>query len=188
MIKTVKDYEDQVCEMFPQIPKSDIRKMLHYGWKQVYICNSYGGDICVTNGKFYFYCGKAFIDPLKHFFYYTKKLVVKAVTMYKRRKIKWDGYYYFSLTKSQQEKVDEQLKTKKKNICYGNLILYKNYDECRVKQWQRRHVYRVKFYVDYGHTVYLPNFTTRLAELYEVRETIKYQGVFTSFKGNYKYI
>lgn len=188
MIKTITDYEDQICQMFPHIPKTDIRKILNYGWKQIYLCNSYGGDVCVTNNKFYFYCGKALIDPLKHFVYYTKKLLIKAITMYKRKKVKWDGYYYFSLTDPQQNNLNEQLKTHKKNLCYGNQILFKNYDECKVRHWNRKYIYRVKFNIDYGNSIYLPNFTTNLAQLYEEKKSITYNEVFTSFKGNYKYI
>jgi uncharacterized protein (DUF433 family) len=33
MIKTVKDYEDELCKKFPQIPRKDISKMINYGWK-----------------------------------------------------------------------------------------------------------------------------------------------------------
>jgi hypothetical protein len=50
------------------------------------------------DNNFYFYCGKVFKNAYKHFFYYTKKLLIKAIVMYKRKKIKWDGYYYFALT------------------------------------------------------------------------------------------
>jgi hypothetical protein len=30
---TIHDYVDRICEEFPQVPKSDIYKILNYGWK-----------------------------------------------------------------------------------------------------------------------------------------------------------
>lgn len=189
MIKTVKDYEDELCKKFPQIPRKDISKMINYGWKQVYLCNSYGGDTCMQDdNNFYFYCGKVFKNAYKHFFYYTKKLLIKAIVMYKRKKIKWDGYYYFALTDCQYANLNEQISNKKRVLNYGNQILYKNYDECKIRNWNRKYIYRIKFNIDYGKSVYFPDFTTKIAELYEQRDTITYNNVFVSFKGNYKYI
>ena len=36
-------------------------------------------------------------DSLQHFIYYKTKLKTKLRILYKRNKIQWDGYYYFSL-------------------------------------------------------------------------------------------
>nr|DAR62396.1 MAG TPA: hypothetical protein [Bacteriophage sp.] len=37
-------------------------------------------------------------DSIKYYKYYIKKLARKIRILYKRMKIKWDGYYYFALT------------------------------------------------------------------------------------------
>lgn len=186
--KTIKDYEDAICEKFPQIRKSDIQKILKFGWKQIYLCNSYGGDVIIADDDFYFYSGKGLKDPLKHFYYYRKKLITKIMVMYKRRKIKWDGYYYFACTNPQQERVEEQRSRGCKIINYGNQIFYQNYDECRIKEWNRRYIYRFKSMVNFGRTYYLPNFRSSDVEFYEYRPSIKFDGVSVAIKGNYKYI
>lgn len=186
---TIHDYVDQLCEQFPQVPKSDIYKILNYGWKQIYLCNSYGGDVEIGRGtNFYVYIGKAFLNPLKQFFYYTKKMIIKTIVVYKRRRIKWDGYYYFALTKRQKEHLDKQYNPNKKIFNYGNQVLFKNYDECRVRQWDRHYIYRVKSRVDFGRSLYKPDFTTDKAEFYEYRPSIKFDGLLVSNKGNYKYV
>nr|DAG88912.1 MAG TPA: hypothetical protein [Crassvirales sp.] len=38
-------------------------------------------------------------DSLKWFDYYKRKMRTKLRVMYKRKQIKWDGYYYFALSK-----------------------------------------------------------------------------------------
>lgn len=188
IIKTIKDYEDAICEKFPQIRKTDIQKILNFGWKQIYLCNSYGGDVIISDPNFYFYTGMGIKDSLQHFQYYLNKLIIKVMVMYKRRKIKWDGYYYFGCTNPQQERIEEQRKKGCKNINYGNQIFYQNYDECRVKDWNRRYIYRIKTNVNFGRTYYIANFQSKDVEFYEYRPSIRFDGVSVANKGNYKYI
>lgn len=189
LIKTIRDYEDELCKKFPQVCKTDIQKILKFGWKQLYLCNSYGGDVIMSNGKdFYFYTGIGLNDPCKHFFYYLKKTAIKAMVMYKRKKIKWDGYYYFACTNPQQEQIEKQKLRDCKNINYGNHIFYKNYDECRIKEWNRRYIYRINWGIDFGRILYRPEFCSQDVEFYEYRPSIKFDSIFTSNKGNYKYI
>jgi len=33
MVKYVKDYYEEIYKMFPDIPKSDIKRIVDYGWK-----------------------------------------------------------------------------------------------------------------------------------------------------------
>jgi hypothetical protein len=44
------------------------------------------------------YIGNLKKNALEHFKYYRKKLAAKIRIVYKRKKIQWDGYYYFALT------------------------------------------------------------------------------------------
>jgi len=59
---------------------------------------SYGGDIWLQNNKFWSYIGNLKGNPLSHFFYYRRKLTARIRIVYKRKKIPWNGYYYFALT------------------------------------------------------------------------------------------
>ena len=79
--------------MYPTIAQSDIKRILQYGWKAFYLHNSYGGDVLVNQGKLWFYSGYLMKDSLRWFEYYQHKMKTKLRVMYKRKKIKWDGYY-----------------------------------------------------------------------------------------------
>lgn len=106
--KTIQDYYDQICEEYPNIPRQDIKRILQYGWKSLYLHNSYGGDTLINRQGFWFYCGQLMNDSLKYFEYYKKKMRIKLRIMYKRKRIPWDGYYYFALTQNQYNEYLEQ--------------------------------------------------------------------------------
>jgi len=122
-IKTVKDYYEDMYKKYPDVPKKDIRTILNYGWKAVYLHNSYGGDFITNTDGFSCYIGMATRNSLAHFRHYLKKLKVKARIMYKRFCKEWDGYYYFSLTKNQWENYCSQINKRgrpKKYYNFGN--------------------------------------------------------------------
>ena len=52
-LTTIKDYYQQLYDKFPGVPKQDIRRILNYGWKQLYLCNSYGGDTFIRDRELY---------------------------------------------------------------------------------------------------------------------------------------
>ena len=56
-IKTIKDYFKKIQELYPKILISDIKRILTYGWKQLYLLNSYGGDLQARDGLFWCYIG-----------------------------------------------------------------------------------------------------------------------------------
>ena len=73
---------------FPGVPKRDIIKILQYGWKQVYLLNSYGGDVVMTsNDGFWVYFGKMTNDSIKHYNYYKYKLALKIRVLFKRKNL-----------------------------------------------------------------------------------------------------
>jgi hypothetical protein len=45
MIKTVEDYYDRLYEMFPEVPKEDVRRSVNYGWRKFYWYNLRGCDV-----------------------------------------------------------------------------------------------------------------------------------------------
>lgn len=106
--KTIQDYYEAICAEYPDIPQQDIKRILQYGWKSLYLHNSYGGDTLINRQGFWFYCGQLMNDSLKYFEYYKKKMRIKLRIMYKRKQIPWDGYYYFALTQNQYNEYLEQ--------------------------------------------------------------------------------
>jgi hypothetical protein len=77
---------------------SDIKRILTYSWKVLYLHNSYGGDTLIKDSTMWFYIGNLKKDPIKHFLYYINKLSIRLRVLYRKKKIPWDGYYYFALT------------------------------------------------------------------------------------------
>ena len=71
---------------------------MNFGFKSLYLHNSYGGDVLVNRKDFWFYTGRLTNDSLLWFNYYVKKLITKIRILYKRKGIEWDGYYYFALS------------------------------------------------------------------------------------------
>jgi len=82
---------------------------------------------------------------------------VKLRVMYKRKKIPWDGYYYFALTENEY---NEYLKQKnkrgrpRKNFTFSKVILYKIYDECNISESNRVAIFKVPLIMEFGFTIY----------------------------------
>lgn len=186
-IKYVNDYVDIVQARFPDISKSDIKKIMTYGWKSIYLHNMYGGDTLIKDdsiNKYLFYIGRLTYDSLKHFFYYIKKKTVKLRVLFNRHK-KWDGYYYFGLTQKQYDAYLAQHNRrgkKRKHFKFGTMMLYKLFEECQLKEGFREYFFRVPYYVDLGFRVLMRDYVTDKAEFILYR---KYEG-FASIINTYE--
>nr|DAN43641.1 MAG TPA: hypothetical protein [Caudoviricetes sp.] len=179
-IKRIQDYYDVMCEKFPDIPKKDMIRILNYGWKSLYLHNLYGGDTFISDDSLWCYIGTLRKDSLKHFQHYIKKLVIKLRVLYRRKNIEWDGYYYFALTDTQYENFLAQHNArgrKRKKFNYGNQVLYQIFDECRIKEYNKRYIFRVPFITQVGFTAYRENFASSEAELIVTREPLKFKDV-----------
>lgn len=186
-LKGVKDYYEEMYQLFPDVPKRDIQRILNFGFKSLYLHNSYGGDTLIQDSNFWCYIGKLRKDSIKHFIYYKNKLATKIRILYKRKKIPWDGYYYFALTENQYQNVLSQQKgkgRKRKHFNYGNQILYKILDECKLRYSNRKYIYRVPFISELGYSFYKENYNTGEAELIETRDVQKFKDILVT---NYDY-
>ena len=56
-LTNLNDYYEKVHEKFPEVDISDIKKILKHGWKQIYLINSYGADICMQDRESWIYFG-----------------------------------------------------------------------------------------------------------------------------------
>lgn len=186
-IKYVNDYVDIVQARFPEISRADIKRILTYGWKSIYLHNMYGGDTIIKDGavnKYLFYIGRLTYDSLKHFFYYIKKKTVKLRVFFNRHK-KWDGYYYFGLTQKQYDDYLAQHNRrgrKRKHFKFGTMMLYKLFEECQLKESFKEYFFRVPSYVDLGFKILMRDYVTDKAEFILYR---KYEG-FASIINTYE--
>ena len=179
-IKTVKDYYEQLYERFPGVPKKDIQRILNYGWKSLYLHNSYGGDTFIQDKELWCYIGHIKKDSLKYFLYYIKKLSIKLRVLYKRNKIQWDGYYYFALTDQQYEEYIGQKNKRgrpKKNFTFNKVFMYQILDECKIREFGKKYIFRIPYISKVNFKFYVPKLVTDKAELIIKREPLKFKDI-----------
>ena len=186
-LKTIQDYYNQIQALYPNIPLSDIKRILQYGFKSLYLHNSYGGDVLLNQQGFWFYMGQLMNDSLKYFAYYRKKMKVKLRILYKRKKIEWDGNYYFALTEKQYNDYLNQIHKRgrpKKYFIFNKVILYKLYDECNIQEYNKVAIFKIQSLIDYGFTTYKETLKTDKASLILTRSPLKFNDILVS---NYHY-
>jgi hypothetical protein len=86
-VKTIHDYYTQVQAKFPEIDMKDIKRILNFGWKSLYLSNTYGGDVYLRDNDLWCYIGSLRKNSLYHFNYYIHKLSKKLRILYKRKNI-----------------------------------------------------------------------------------------------------
>lgn len=186
-LKKVQDYYDELFKLYPDVPKKDIKKIMQFGLKSFLLHNNYGGDVLLNSPSMWLYCGKLMKDSIKYFEYYRRKMIIKIRINHKRLNIPWDGFYYFSLTSKQY---DEYLKQKnkkgrpKKHFKFGNVVLYRYFDECNLRNSGAVAIFRITLNSDFGLSIYKQDFATDKAELVLEREPLTFKDILAS---NYKY-
>lgn len=180
-IKTIKDYYDKIATLFPEVPKEDIKRILNYGWKSLYMCNSAGADTVIKDRKgFWCYIGFLKRTALEYFNYYIKKLARKIRILYKRKNIEWDGYYYFTLNDEAYANYCGQKNTKgrkKKKFDYGEVYLYQILDECRISCHIDKYIFRIPYNINVGYKIHIPKLITDKAELIITRDPLKFKDI-----------
>ena len=188
--KTIDDYYEAIQQLFPLVPKIDIQRILKFGWRAIYLHNSYGGDTLVMDRDIWFYIGKLKRNSLEHFFYYLRKLTIKLRVLYKRKKIEWDGYYYFALSDSQYEAYKAQQNKRgrrRKEFQFGAVFLYEILDECKINEYYRKYIFRVPFITRLKQKYFIRDFTSSQAELILVREPLKFKDIIV-YDNEYEFI
>lgn len=189
-VKTINDYFEQMYAKYPDVPKEDIRRILKYGWKSLYLANSYGGDTFIQDNNTWCYIGSLASDSLKHFNYYKRKLSTKIRILYKRLKIKWDGYYYFALTDKQYNNYLSQKKGRgrpKKHFEFGPVMLYQILDECKISESSKRYIFRIPYISQLKYKYYIPDLRTDKAELIIQRDSLKFKDILVN-ENDYDFI
>lgn len=181
--KTIQDYYEAICKEYPTISESDIKRILQYGWKSLYLHNSYGGDVLIKRLGFWFYCGQLMNDSLKWFEYYKRKMKIKLRVLYKRKHIEWNGYYYFALSEPQYNEYLSQKNKRgrpKKKFTFNKVVLYKIYDECNISESGKVAIFKIPMSLDLGFTAYKEVLTTDKAECILNREPLKFEDILLS--------
>ena len=172
----ISDYYLQIYRQFPKVPQEDIKRILTFAWKSVYLHNSYGGDLLISGDSMWYYIGNLRKSSLQHFHYYIRKLTVKLRVLYKRKKIDWDGYYYFALSDSQYSNYISQKNKKgrpRKNFNFGSVYLYQILDECKINEHYKRYIFRVPFIARVKQKFFIKELISKDAELIITREPLR---------------
>lgn len=187
IVKNIQDYYEQMYEKYPTVSKSDIKRILQYGWKSFYRYNNYGADTLIQRKGFWFYCGKLMTDSFKYFDYYATKLSIKLRINYLRKRIPWNGCYYFALTKDQYENYLKQINKRgrpKKRFKFKKIIAYKIFDECNIRQHGNIAIFKLETILEKGFTIYYEELITDKAELVLLRDPLKFKDILLT---NYNY-
>ena len=186
-LKKAQDYYEKLFELYPDIPKRDIQRIMQYGLKSFFMHNNYGADVLLHSPTMWLYCGKLMTDSIEYFNYYKRKMIMKLRICHKRYNIPWDGYYYFGLGTTQCEEYLKQKNKRgrpKKYFKYGNVVLYKYFDECNLRNSGPVLIFRIALQSDFGLSVYKPNFESDKAELILERPALTFKDILAS---NYRY-
>ena len=188
--KTIKDYIPVAQELFPELTLKDLKMILNHGFRVMYMFNSFGADTLITDQKSWIYIGMLSRDSIKFFHYYKFKMIKKLRLFYKLKKIEWNGYYYFGLNEPQYQYYMSQHNSKgrkRKMFDFGNLVIYKIYDECNLRSSASKYIFRVPILTDLGFARYKKNFKTAEAELILSRDPLKFKDILLE-TNNYEYL
>lgn len=183
----VKDYYEYIKEQFPEVTLKDIKRILNYGFKQLYLLNSFGGDLIIKDSDFWSYIGTLQNNSIRHFHYYKNKLTIRLRVLYKRKNIQWDGYYYFALSENQYQNYLLQKNSKgrrKKKFNFGTVKLYKIFNECEIQEFNKQYIFKIPIPIDFGYTLWKQKLITDKAELIIKRDPMKFEDILVT---NHKY-
>ena len=181
--KQYTDYLEQLQYKFPLVDPKDIKRIWRFFLKSIYLSCTYGGDVFVKDNTLWCYIGHLRNNSLYHYNYYIEKLCKKLRILYKRKKIQWDGYYYFALTDPQYQEYIAQKKKRgrpKKYFKYGTVILYKIKGECELRNHSKKYIFRVPYTVCLGDTIFIRDFISDKAELIQERDPMKFEDILTT--------
>lgn len=179
--KTINSYAEQVQELYPNIKLDIILQVIKYGIKQVYLCGKQSLDVLIKKGGRYVYFGniKAYCGnkPEK---YYARQLRKKLYKLWYSKKIKWDGYYYFCLSKPEYEKYFTKSGVRKvRNFSFNTpKLLSMSADIAYVYYRRSKYMVRLKAKQRFGFYRFIrPYIELQGIELYQYKESATIQSL-----------
>lgn len=166
MIKTVVDYMDKMCELYPDVPRNKIQATLIHSQNNMlkYLKNR-GGIFLSKRGKdnrhYMIINSLQAYSVKKKMQRWIKRMHQKIRNRYKRYERKWDGYYYFALNDLKFAKVVSQKFGNRKDYVFENIKLYKMFEECLLHEQLKNYIFRVPMVVDCGWTIWKETYKSR---------------------------
>lgn len=153
---TIQDYIPKLKELYPDLKEEDIKRIIEYGWRMIYVANIAGCDTLVMSQKhkFWFYIGTLKKDSIEHYNYYKTKLLRKIRFLYYRLKPKWEGYYYLGLTEEEAQPLIKKKGRKRIHYSFNNKLVFKDKDSSTLYYSTYPYIIRYKGLVDVGFKKY----------------------------------
>ena len=142
--------------MYPDLNEQDIKKIVEYGWRMIYMANIAGCDTLVNSQKhnFWFYIGTLKKDSVAHFNYYKDKLLRKIRFLYYRLKPEWDTYYYLGLNEEEATPLLKKKGRKRVHFSFRNKLVFKSKDASVLYYSTYPYIIKYKALVDVGFKKY----------------------------------
>ena len=167
MIKYVDDYIDALQEKYPTVLRSDIKKVVNFGFRLMFRLVRRGLDIQLQNGDLWFYIGELTNNGINHYHYYKRKLLHKVQYIF-NNKHKWDGYYYTAVPNEYYDKLTKRNPIK--NITLHKVTIFKCLDAAKIYYDHMLYFIRFKPVVDLGYKYYREKTTLKNVKLVYSRE------------------
>jgi len=139
----------------------------------------------MSSNKEFLFIGKIPSSPLMVFKTYCYKLSKRIAYMFKRKKEKWDGYYYF--TRSEKQYKEYLSQSNRKYKIFKNVFLYKLLEEVKIKEHYNPYIFRLNEDKTNWMSKYYKEIKTKNAELIIVRDPLNMKNILTS-ENKFKYI
>lgn len=187
MIKTttIDDYIEELHEQFPEVTEKQIKKIMVYGLKMMLQYFKRGMDIIVDARKL-IYFGRMYKNGISWFKHYSTRLSRKIRYMFKRRRLSWDGYFYFGV---KEDKYLEYLKQNRRKVkTFKRIFVYMLLDECKAEVTWAEYIFRVKNdNLKHAYKRFFEEFKCENPELIMQRDSMNGQDILIS-NNKYKYI
>ena len=144
-------YFDKIKEKFPELNDAQIKNIVYYGIRALFMMTHYNVDIKCQQGKFFAYFGEILKNADAYKEYRKLKLAAKYRMLYSRAKQPYSGKYYFILSKDIHEKMP---KKKGGEFPLPYITIYKVLEEAKVQDGT--YLYEVDWPVEVGYKRTVP--------------------------------
>lgn len=107
-------YFSAINEKFPELSEKQIKDIIYYGTRALFMLCYHGVDIKCQQGKFFVYFGELFKTKESYVRYRRARLAAKYRIYYAREKKPYSGKYYFMLSKEVHDNLPKNKKSGEK--------------------------------------------------------------------------
>lgn len=165
-------YYEQVQKRFPFLSIKQIDKIVKYGLRSFFMVNHHGGDVLLKSNYYTAYVGKLYNKPELFWQYYKIKWAIKLRIKYARQHRKFNGKYYFTMSKDFYETnyLPQCNKTgrRRKKFHFDYLRIYKIFEESAIQGGD--YIFELDYPTDIGFSKLMVDFTISSFRLVSKRD------------------